>query len=149
MRERPAQKQETQRAALLAALIAALVLAPIFWFIGILHFGFVTAPEPTVAQMVRYIVWTSVPGVLLFASLLHRYVGKRTSRTIGYRRACLVATAALTPIQAATWIVTLTQWGADDLVAIGAFGLALAAVIFLTESLSETKAVETAEASNS
>jgi hypothetical protein len=42
--------------------------------------------------------------------------------------------------------VTLTQWGGDDLVVIGALSLALAALIFLTESLSEAKAAATVEA---
>jgi hypothetical protein len=146
MGERRTQPPRTQKAALLAALSAAIALAPTFWFIGVLHFGFVTAPDPTTGQMVRYIVWTSVPGVLLFAFLLHRSVSKRTSRLIGYVRACVVAAAALAPIQAATWIVTLTQWGGDDVVVIGALSLALAAVIFLTESLSEAKPAETVEA---
>jgi len=146
MQARRTQPAETHKAALVAALTAAVVLAPTFWFIGVLHFGFVTAPDPTSGQMIRYIFWTSLPGVLVFASLLHRYVGKGTSRMIGYGRACLVAAAALAPIQAATWIVTLTQWGGDDLVVVGALSLGLAAVIFLTESLSETKAVEAAEA---
>lgn len=86
--------------------------------------------------------------ILVFAFLLRRYVSKRTARTIGYRRACVVAAAALTPIQAATWIVTLTQrGGGDDLVVIGALGLAMAAVIVLTEALSEIKTAEIAGAS--
>ena len=140
------QPFETQRAALLAALIAAIVCVPTFWVIGVLHFGFVTAPDPTTRQMVGYIVWTSVPGVLLIAFLLRRYVSKRTSQTIGYGRAFVVGAAALAPIQAATWIVTLTQWGGDELVVIGALSVAIAAVIFLTESLSEAKGAQTVEA---
>jgi len=131
--------------AFLAALTAAVVLVPTFWFAGILHFGFVTGPDPTTGKMISYILWTSVPGILLFASFLHLYVGKGTGRVLGYGRACLVAAAALAPIQAATWLVTLTQWGGDELVVIGALSLALTALVLLTEWLSETK---TAEATN-
>jgi hypothetical protein len=35
--------------ALVAAFAAAVILTPIFWFIGVLHFGAITGPDPTLA----------------------------------------------------------------------------------------------------
>jgi hypothetical protein len=134
------QATKTAKAALVAALAAAVVLAPVFWFIGVLHFGFITGPDPTTDRIVGYVVWTSLPGVLLFAYLLRRSVRKRASRKLGYAGACVVAAVALAPIQAATWRVTLTQRGDDTPVVIGALALSLAAVVFLTERLSDGEA---------
>jgi hypothetical protein len=124
-------------AALLATVAAALVLTPIFWFIGLLHFGFISGPDPTADMMASYVVWTSAPGVLLFAYILRRYVRTVTSKKLGYARACVVAAAALAPVQAAIWNVTLNQRGDDALVVIGALTLALTATVVLTMRLSE------------
>ena len=143
---RRALGNETAKAAFLAALMAAVVLAPIFWFIGVLHFGFVTGPGPRTGHMVSYVLWTSLPGVVLFAYILRRYVRMHASRSLGYGRACVVAASAIAPIQAATWRVTLTQRGDDELVVVGALTLALTAVVLLTEGLSETTAAETTDA---
>jgi hypothetical protein len=120
---------------LLAALAASVVLAPIFWFVGVLHFGIITAPEPTTGQMVSYILWTSAIGVLLLAPLLHLSV--RAPCALGYARAAIVAIAALAPIQAATWIITLYQWGDDEMVAIGTLVTGFTAVHYLTRRLSK------------
>jgi hypothetical protein len=130
-------RRETAKA-LFAALLAAVVLAPAFWFIGVLHFGAITGPDPTASRMFSYTIWTSALGVLVFAFLLHRYV--RAPRKLRFGRACLVAAAALAPVQAATSAVTLAQWGGDELVAVCALVLALLAVVFLTRSLSEPMA---------
>jgi peptidoglycan/LPS O-acetylase OafA/YrhL len=135
------RSQRSAKAALLATLTAALVLTPIFWFIGVLHFGFITGPDPRVDRMVSYFAWTSLSGVLLFAYILRRYVHKLSWRELRYGRACAVAAVALAPLQAATWQVTLTQWGHDELVVLSALMLALTAAVFLTERLSEASRV--------
>lgn len=136
----------TAKAAFLASLEAALLLVPTFWFIGVLHFGAITGPDPTTEQMVSYVAWTSTPGVLLFAYILRRYVRKLTARKLAYGRACVIAAAALAPIQAATWRVTLAQRGDDELVVLAGLALALTAVVVLTEWLSEATPEETAGA---
>jgi hypothetical protein len=124
---------ETTRA-LFAAFVAAVVLTPIFWIVGVLHFGAITGPDPTIGRMVSYVLWTSSIGVLIGASFLNLGV----SRSLGFGRACLVAAAALAPIQAASWIVTLYQWDNDEVVVISALILALAAVVLLTKRLGDS-----------
>jgi hypothetical protein len=101
----------TAKAAFLAALSAALLLVPTFWFIGVLHFGLITGIDPTTGRIVSYIVWTSILGVLLFAYILRRYVRRLGSRHLGFGRSCVVAAVALAPMQAATWHVTATSGG--------------------------------------
>jgi hypothetical protein len=128
----------TAQAAMLAALTAAFVLGPLFWFVGVLHFGFVSGPDPTPRLMISYLAWTSFAGIVVLASFLHLFVGRGRRRTLGYGRACLVAAAALLPLQAATSVVTLTQWGGDELVVIVALIAFVTALIVLTERLSET-----------
>jgi hypothetical protein len=136
----------TAKAAFLAALSAALLLVPTFWFIGVLHFGLITGIDPTTGRIVSYIVWTSILGVLLFAYILRRYVRRLGSRHLGFGRACVVAAVALAPMQAATWHVTRNQRWDDELVVLAALALALTAVVVLTEWLSETTPAETAGA---
>jgi hypothetical protein len=129
---------ETASAALLAAVTAAAVLIPTFWLIGVIHFGFVTAPDPTTPRLVSYMVWTTAPGILVLAYILQRYIRKRTSRELGDGRALITAAVVLAPVQAATWWVTLYQYGSDELVVIGALLVALTAEVVLAELLSIT-----------
>src|SRR5687768_557703 len=90
---------KTARAAFLAALVAAAVLAPVFWIIGVLHFGAITGPDPTTRLMISNVIWTSLAGIPVLAYILRRYVRERALRTVGYGRACVIAAAALLPIQ--------------------------------------------------
>ncbi|HVM18113.1 MAG TPA: hypothetical protein VM290_11080 [Gaiellaceae bacterium] len=123
------------RAAIHAAGKGALVLAPLFWLVGVFHFGFVTGPAATPARMASYVVATAAIAVPVLARFLRTALRERAGRDLGRVRAGAVAVAALAPVEAAIVRVTLFQHGDDTLVAVGAVAASLAAWVLLTEAL--------------
>jgi hypothetical protein len=116
------------------------VLTPVFWVIGIAHFGVIIGRDPTRALMLDYVLWTSVVGIPVFGFLLFTMVRRGSARLLGLHRACAVAAVALAPVQAATYWVTLYQRGNDELVVLAAFAVALLLLVLLTNLLVERRA---------
>ena len=130
------------RQVIVSALILTPFLVPFWYIVGVFHFGFVSGPDPSLPLWIRYMVFSLPPAALLFAIILRSQVA-HTGRSIGFPQAFLTAVVSLGFIQASEGIITLYQFGGDEIVFLGGLTLSFCSAILLTKNLSVSLSTST------
>lgn len=121
---------------IISALIFTPLAIPLLFIVGVLHFGFVSGPDPrNLALWVSYILLSSSPAALIFAKILKKRVDQ-SGRFIRYRHALIVALVSLSFIQSSIVIITVYNFGEDTFTFLSGLALALFSSIILTDILS-------------
>ncbi|MCW2972240.1 MAG: hypothetical protein JWN72_513 [Thermoleophilia bacterium] len=132
-----AESRAVAAVVLLVALLVAPLLVPFWFLVGVLHFGFVSGPDPTVGRWASYTASSLVPAAIVFAWLLRRRVNRATDRRLGLWQAFVVALFSLAFVNGAMGLITVGQYGHDGTVFTVGLLCASAAAVGLTLLLSQ------------
>ena len=123
-------------AAFAAAAVGSAVVVPFSWLVGVMHFGFISGPEPTLRLWLSYALFSLPPAIALVGWLLRHFLATRSRRSISLARACAVAAVALAPAHAGEAIITLGEYGYDFAVFVVGLTVSLVTLTLLSARLS-------------